>query len=201
MGYTRDENSLFLCGRLAEGLVAEHEAYGETLYVGAMDVMRLSGTVDTLPITVPGRIMQDVSPGDYIELRGQLRSYNRHYENGSRLLIRAFARDIAIKTEPVCCANSVLLTGSICRPTVFRVTPFCREITDILLAVNRDYKKADYIPCIAWGSAAHIAAGLSVGARIRIEGRLQSRSYTKTENGVSEVRTAYELSCTHLVQL
>ena len=94
--------------------------------------------------------------------------------------------------------NSVILTGCICRETVFRTTPFGREITDMLIAVNRDYKKADYIPCIAWGGAAHAAKELCIGARVRIEGRLQSRQYTKNENGIMLEKTAYELSIARL---
>lgn len=198
MGYTRDENGLFMRGRLTEPLIAEHEAYGETLYLGKMEIMRLSGAADTLPITVPGRLMRDFCVGDTIELSGELRSYNRRTDGANRLLLRAFAQRIEQCRADCGHINSVVLTGCICRETVFRITPFGREITDMLIAVNRDYKKADYIPCIAWGSAAHTAKELCVGARVRIEGRLQSRRYTKNENGIMLNKTAYELSCARL---
>ena len=170
MGYTRDENGLFMRGRLIEPLTAEHEAYGETLYLGKIEIMRLSGTAATLPITVPGRLMKGFRIGDTIEC------------------CRADCGHV----------NSVTLTGCICRETVFRTTPFGREITDMLIAVNRDYKKAAYIPCIAWGGAAHAAKELCIGARVRIEGRLQSRQYTKNENGIMLEKTAYELTIARL---
>lgn len=198
MGYTRDENGLFMRGRLIEPLTAEHEAYGETLYLGKIEIMRLSGTADTLPITVPGRLMRDFRTGDTIELSGELRSYNRQIGGVNRLLLRPFARRIECCRADCGHVNSVILTGCICRETVFRTTPFGREITDMLIAVNRDYKKADYIPCIAWGGAAHAAKELCIGVRVRIEGRLQSRQYTKNENGIMLEKTAYELSIARL---
>lgn len=198
MSYTRDENGLFMRGRLIEPLTAEHEAYGETLYLGKIEIMRLSGTADTLPITVPGRLMRDFRTGDTIELSGELRSYNRQIGGTNRLLLRPFARRIECCLADCGHVNSVILTGCICRETVFRTTPFGREITDMLIAVNRDYKKADYIPCIAWGGAAHAAKELCIGARVRIEGRLQSRQYTKNENGIMLEKTAYELSIARL---
>ena len=119
-------------------------------------------------------------------------------DGANRLLLRPFARRIECCRADCGHANSVTLTGCICRETVFRTTPFGREITDMLIAVNRDYKKADYIPCIAWGGAAHAAKELCIGARVRIEGRLQSRQYTKNENGIMLEKTAYELSIARL---
>ena len=143
MGYTRDENGLFMRGRLIEPLTAEHEAYGETLYLGKIEIMRLSGTADTLPITVPGRLMRDFRTGDTIELSGELRSYNRQIGGTNRLLLRPFARRIECCRADCGHVNSVTLTGCICRETVFRTTPLGREITDMPIAVNSDYKKAD----------------------------------------------------------
>lgn len=198
MSYTRDENELIMRGTLVKPLIAEHEAYGETLYVGAIEILRLSGKADTLPITVPARAMKQLYVGDTVELGGELRSYNRHVDGASRLLIRPFAKRIARCDNQSVPLNTVSLSGSVCRPTVFRVTPFGREITDMLIAVNRSHGKADYIPCIAWGSAAHAAKELSVGTRVSIEGRLQSREYTKNENGSALAKTAYELSCIRL---
>ncbi len=198
MSYTRDENGLIMRGTLVRPLTAEHEAYGETLYVGAIEILRLSGTADTLPITVPARAMKPLSLGDTVEIGGELRSYNRHMDGASRLLIRPFAKRIVRVDGQLAPLNMVTLSGSVCRPTVFRVTPFGREITDLLIAVNRSHGKADYIPCIAWGSAAHAAKELSVGTRISVEGRLQSREYTKNENGSTYAKTAYELSCIRL---
>ena len=64
--------------------------------------------------------------------------------------------------------NQVYLNGFICKPPIYRKTPFGREISDILVAVNRAYNKSDYIPCIAWGRNARYIANLEVGANIHI---------------------------------
>ena len=205
MEHYADQNSARMRGSLAGGLMADHSAYGETIYAGTLCVPRLSGTVDRLPLTVPGRLVNELPSGTTIAVRGQVRSYNRHTETGSRLLLTVFAREV----EPLCeleaddlPQNEVLLVGSLCKPPVFRTTPFMREIADLLLAVNRAYRKADYIPCIAWGRAARLAAELPVGCKVRLEGRLQSRVYTKTlSDGSATERTAYELSCAALEPL
>jgi len=95
--------------------------------------------------------------------------------------------------------NDVELCGAICKPVIYRTTPFSREIADVLLAVNRRYGKSDYLPCIAWGRNARFAATLEVGERIIIHGRLQSRTYQKAlPDGTSEQRTAYEISCSSI---
>ena len=93
--------------------------------------------------------------------------------------------------------NEIELIGYVCKPTVYRITPFKREIADVLIAVNRAYHKSDYIPCITWGKNAKFAAGLEVGDKIYAFGRIQSRDYKKRfEDGTEEIRTAYEVSIT-----
>ena len=98
--------------------------------------------------------------------------------------------------------NQIILNGYICKEPVYRVTPFEREITDILLAVNRPHNKSDYIPCIAWGRNAKFASKLKVGSNVQIYGRVQSRDYQKklSETQIVE-RTAYEVSVTKLETL
>ena len=70
----------------------------------------------------------------------------------------------------------------------------------MILAVNRRYSRADYLPCIAWGSLAHLCGSLTVGDRVRLTGRLQSRLYNKTIEGRLEERTAFEVSIMSLTQ-
>ena len=63
-----------------------------------------------------------------------------------------------------------------------------------MLAVPRAFHRADYLPCIFWGRIAQEASQCHTRDVISIQGRLQSRIYTKmTENGAEE-RTAYEIS-------
>ena len=91
--------------------------------------------------------------------------------------------------------NVIEITGYVCKEPVFRTTPFNREISDVLLAVNRSYNKSDYLPCIAWGRNARYCQNLAVGENVKIWGRIQSRQYEKKfDDGTSEIRRAYEVS-------
>ena len=127
-----------------------------------------------------------------VEIEGEVRSFNNKSGHGSRLVITLYARSVAPGEGEH--ANDLVLAGVLCKPPVLRRTPLGRDICDLMLAVNRRYGRADYLPCIAWGALAQRCAGLEVGDGVRIEGRLQSRGYTKVENGISQERTAYEVS-------
>lgn len=191
-----ENNSVCVCGIVHEDAEFDHRLYGEAFYSVKLYVARLSGVGDVLPVTIPNRVcprMPEV--GEQIRIYGQLRSYNKRSENGNRLVITLFARAVeAADGEPH--QNEVELTGFLCKPVMFRTTPFMREISDILLAVNRSYNKSDYLPCIAWGRNAHFAKDIPVGARLHVQGRLQSRIYQKAlDDGAITERTAYEVSC------
>ena len=69
----------------------------------------------------------------------------------------------------------------------------------LILAVNRRYGRADYLPCIAWGKVAAKIAEMQVGDRLTLEGRVQSRTYIKQTDAGSEERTAYEVSVMQLL--
>ena len=166
-----------------------------------MDILvkRLSDSEDRIPVMVSERLIDITQDyvGEYIEIHGQFRSYNRHEEKRNRLVLSVFAREVKFvgeeeETVPV---NQIFLDGYICKPPVYRKTPLGREIADLLMAVNRPYGKSDYIPCICWGRNARYAGNLSVGSRIQLWGRIQSREYQKRvgENNVVS-RVAYEIS-------
>ncbi len=197
MQNAEESNSICLRGSVESEPVCDHVLYGESFYGFTLIVPRLSGVMDALPVTLPGRMPFHPKKGDYIDVEGQLRSYKKRLENGSRLIVTVFAKNVAYSDEEP--ENYVELSGFVCRPVVFRTTPFLREIADILLAVNRPYSKSDYIPCIAWGRNARFARDLSVGTPLHITGRMQSRNYTKAypDGNVTE-RTAYEVSCTSI---
>ncbi|MCR4718375.1 MAG: single-stranded DNA-binding protein, partial [Firmicutes bacterium] len=178
------------------------EIYGEKFYIFTLNIPRLSGTSDKVKIMVSDRLLADteVLTGDVIEVDGQFRSYN-DYENGdNRLVLTVFAKDIRKSGEgkeknP----NSLYLNGFICKEPVYRTTPFGREITDLLLAVNRSYNKSDYIPVIAWGRNARYCKNINIGDNIKVWGRIQSRIYQKhiSEEEVIE-KTAYEVSVSRM---
>jgi len=193
-------NALHLSGTVVGTPVVGHEAFGEKFFYLTLAVPRLSGAQDELPITLSERLLDGamLREGDHLAIEGQVRSYNKIIDGTGRLLITAFAQRI-VETDERENPNQVQLTGTLCKAPAYRTTPFGREIADMMLAVNRAYGKSDYIPCITWGRSARFAAKLSVGDRISLTGRLQSRAYQKQmPDGNVVEKTAYEVSVGHL---
>ncbi|SHJ61204.1 Single-stranded DNA-binding protein [Clostridium amylolyticum] len=190
-------NKIYLEGTVVSKLSFSHEMYGEGFYTFDMEVMRLSDTKDMLNITVSERIITDVdlTIGNDIIVEGQLRSYNKFVDGANKLILTVFARNIEPCLEKSKNPNEIFLDGYICKEPVYRTTPFGREISDVLLAVNRAYNKSDYIPTIAWGRNSRFCQTLSVGDNIRVWGRLQSREYQKKVSDTEVIRkVAYEVS-------
>jgi len=197
-------NSVFLSGKVASRPVLSHHIYGEGFYTFTLEVPRLSGEKDMLPITVSERIKNGVllSENESITVAGQIRSYNKIVDGTSRLVLTVFVKHILTACPEERNPNEISLSGYICKPTTYRITPFKREITDILLAVNRAYNRSDYIPLITWGRNARYAGDLKVGDKIKISGRIQSREYEKHhKDGETEVRTAYEVSVSRIEKI
>ena len=198
-----ENNHLVLVGKVTSEKIFSHEIYGESFYIFSVEVPRLSDISDVIPITVSERLLTnlDLSIGTDVIVEGQFRSYNS-YENGkSRLVLTVFAKEVRMREinseedEKINVSNEVILVGYLCKPTIYRQTPFGREIADILLAVNRAYNKSDYIPCIAWGRNARFCEQLTVGTAVKIIGRVQSRNYEKKlEDGTIISKVAYEVS-------
>ena len=189
-------NRIIAVGRLEGGLELSHEVMNEPFYTGTLLVKRLSGAVDRLPVTIPGKLM-GLLPEENAQLlmTGQVRSYNKVVEGAGRLMVTLFVQGISPSPDNDT-LNKVSLTGALCKPPIYRSTPFGREICDMMLAVNRAFGKSDYIPCIAWGRNAQYASRFNVGDRVRLTGRLQSREYQKLlESGEYLSRNAYEVSC------
>ena len=201
-----ENNNLRLVGKVTNEKTFSHEVYGETFYRFTMEVARLSGTSDLIPITISERLLTtfDLSIGRKVVVYGQFRSYNTYENDRSRLVLTVFAKEILyyeeagieeIKEGQPKVSNEVSLIGYLCKPPVYRETPFGREITDILLAVNRAYNKSDYIPCISWGRNARFCKNMKPGEEVKVSGRVQSRPYEKKyEDGTVETRMAYEVS-------
>ena len=192
-----ENNSIYIAGKVTEECVFSHEVYGEGFYLFKISSERLSENEDILPITVSERLIdkQSLKLGTRVEVIGQLRSYNNYGNKKNKLVLTIFAREINLLEEDTeQNPNQIFLNGFICKPPVYRKTPFGREICDILVAVNRAYNKSDYIPCIAWGRNARYLSNLSVGENIKIWGRVQSRKYQKKVEDTVEERIAYEVS-------
>ena len=188
-------NRITIRGSLAALPVFSHENHGRRFFRFALDVPRLSGTSDTLQVVASEELLSsvEITEGELVQVSGQVRSFNSRQTAGRKLIISVYAEEMALcGGEPV---NQVALEGAICKAPVFRRTPLGREICDIMLAVNRPYRRTDYLPCILWGRTAQEVSRLEVGARLTLTGRLQSREYIKVlEDGGSERRTAYEVS-------
>lgn len=192
-----ENNQVHLRGKMVTGFSFSHELLGEGFYTAQVTVDRLSEVTDTIPIMVSERLI-DVTQdyiGKYVEIRGQFRSYNQYNEEHNRLILHVFATKMEILEEEDYPINKIYLDGYICKPTVYRKTPLGREISYVLLAVNRSYHKSDYIPCICWGRNARYASSLEVSSHLQMEGRIQRREYSKRISETeTESRTAYEVS-------
>lgn len=190
-------NLVQITGVVVEEGVFSHEVYGEGFYTFRIASERLSEQEDILPITISERLLvnQEIKMGVCVHIVGQLRSYNNYTGNKSRLVLTVFAREVTVLEPSVQKnENEIILNGFICKPAIYRKTPFGREISDILVAVNRAYNKSDYIPCITWGRNARYVATLPVGTEVKIWGRIQSRVYQKKHDIEVEERVAYEVS-------
>lgn len=180
-----------------------HSHRGENFYNFILKINRLSNIADHIVVTISEKLLGivEILPGREVEISGQFRSYNNYNGEGNKLILTLFVHDIkeADEFSDMENPNRIYLNGYICKQPVYRTTPFGREITDIILAVNRPHGKSDYIPCICWGRNAKYAQSLQVGDNIEITGRIQSRDYQKKlENGDSITKTAFEVSVSRL---
>lgn len=203
-----ENNYLTLVGKVTGEKKFSHEIYGEKFYVFNLEIPRLSGNEDIIPITVSERLATNemLTQGKRLLVKGQFRSYNSYENEKNRLILTVFAKDVTELEEEIeeeenemvkkdTTTNEVVLLGYICKKPIYRQTPFGREIADILLAVNRAYNKSDYIPSIAWGRNARFCQNLEIGTKVKLVGRVQSRMYEKKfEDGTVESRVAYEVS-------
>ena len=215
-----ENNYLTLVGKVTSEKSFSHEIYGERFYSFDLEIPRLSGAADIIPVTASERLFTDemMQIGTKLLIKGQFRSYNSYENEKNKLILTVFAKDIekldekeeqendanieengeverkeAFKKDYI--TNEVVLVGYICKKPIYRQTPFGREIADLLLAVNRAYNKSDYIPSIAWGRNARFCQNLEVGTEVKIVGRVQSRNYEKKlEDGSIIKKVAYEVS-------
>ena len=196
----KNNNKVYIRGEILSQANFSHEVYGEGFYEMLVLVKRLSGQADILPVTISERLIEekDLQVGSILSAIGQFRSYNKMVDGKSKLMLTVFVREL-LPIDESKNPNSIVLSGYICKEPIYRTTPFNREISDILIAVNRAYNKSDYIPCIAWGRNARFVKNLKVGDFITISGRIQSREYQKkfSETDIKTM-TAYEVSINKL---
>lgn len=190
-----DNNKVSLIGKVVSVPIFSHELYDEKFYEFMLEVPRLSEYSDNIPLTVSDRLLKigNLNVGSTISVSGQFRSYNKLVDGRSRLMLTVFVRDLMTATTQN--PNVIELKGYICKPPIYRTTPFDREICDMLIAVNRAYNKSDYIPCIAWGRNARFIKESAVGQKLALSGRIQSRTYVKKISETESItKVAYEVS-------
>jgi len=199
-----ESNLAELCGAVLSELRFSHKTYGEIFYTFVLGIERRSGYMDEINIMVSERLIfeQTLRINDFVEIKGQVRTYNEFTEGKNKLNVVVFAKEICISDNFGYNENYIYLEGFLCKPPLKRTSPLGRDICDLMLAVNRMYNKSDYIPCIAWGRNAGYAEQLGVGTKLAIEGRIQSREYRKKfDDGTSEMRKAYEVSVVKLEEI
>ena len=186
-------NKIVLAGLVTEEPTFSHEVHGEKFYRFYLSSSRQSGYCDVLMCTVPEIIKNGINEGNMVKVLGEIRTRNVHEDDKSHLEVTVFVKEVLLYEKD---ENNVELDGFICKEPVYRETPFGRQITDLIVASNRERNyKSDYIPCIAWGRNAIRTSEFNVGTRVKVSGRLQSREYNKKiDDETYEVRTAYELS-------
>ncbi|WP_295858204.1 single-stranded DNA-binding protein [uncultured Oscillibacter sp.] len=190
-------NEVELCGTVAAPPVFSHENHGVRFYRVPLAVARLSGQMDTLPLLVRAPLPPEAQPGARVRALGQLRSYNNRTGPGSRLVLTVHVSSLDLWDGEA--VNRVLLRGTLCKLPTLRRTPLGRSICDVMLAVGRRYGRADYLPLIVWGQLAQEVSLKAVGDTLGVEGRFQSRVYTKVIDGTAQQKTAYEVSTMHLL--
>ena len=200
-----ENNIITLTGTVETEAAYSHSVLDEKFYTFMLRVPRLSQNDDILPVTIAEHQLDSmlIKEGNKIKVKGQLRSYNKYTSLKTRLILTVFAKGIApAYADDTENPNEIFINGFICKAPIYRRTPFGREITDLIVAVNRAFNRSDYIPAIAWGKNAVFSENLEVGSNVMLWGRLQSRNYNKRiSEDETEQRTAYELSITKIEKL
>lgn len=194
MEKTFERNQVLLRGTVDSPPRFSHENHDRRFCTFPLRVQRLSGNEDIVNVVADYELLEAVDPngGDSLCVAGELRSFNNRSGCGSKLIISIYAQQLTVEEgEDI---NQVSVVGTICKEPVFRTTPLGRDICDLMLAVNRRYRRTDYLPVIAWGRTAREMSALSVGTQLHVQGRIQSRKYIKVMGDESQERTAYEIS-------
>ena len=190
-------NTIKVAGTIIQEPIYNNTTFGEKFYTSLISVERTSGTCDVLPITVSELLVNEIKKGEKVVLYGDIRTRNRYIDIKRRLAVQIFVQGTS-EYEGYD-TNVVAIDGFICKKPVYRTTPKGCEITDMILASNRQYPwVSDYIPCVTWGRNARRADRMEVGTEVIANGRFQSRSYIKRADGTLKNMTAYEVSCSQI---
>lgn len=178
-----------------------HEIKGKTYYKGFVDVERVSCTIDEVPIVFERSL--GIEDGQFYNMTGAINTENMHDENGNHhLLVYVYIYKLdSIGANPfnLIGLNNVKYDCTIVKKNPSRVTPLEKTVCDFVAAINYPNGRTAYVPCICWYETARWLDTIELYSKVTIYGRFQSRVYTKVlEDGTSEDRTAYEISCSDI---
>ena len=199
------ENAVGMAGRIAGEIERQPDIYGTRgLKRFSLEISRADGSrQDSDRVIViygqeaeatPGKL----TDGAYVMVMGKMQTYKE--VPGGRIVVFVLAEYVGVVSEQVEQQNGVYLEGDVARKPIHRTTPKGRKITEVTVKVPSAFTEGyfSFIPTICWGSDAEAAAEYQEGARVALEGRLQSRDYTKRLEGVEVTLTAYEVSARHI---
>ena len=187
-----ETNKITLAGFIGD-ITYSHSTLGEDFYDAYISVRRESEATDELRLVIPSVIASNLVSGNEYTVHGEIRTRNDRENTKKKLDVFVFVKEVGEYAGYD--INEAEFIGFVCKKPIIRKTPFGRTITDYLLAVNRQFGKSDYIPCISWGRSAVRMENVEVGTKILVRGRMQSRVYNKRLSETeSEERVAYELS-------
>lgn len=191
-----NNNSIQLTGKLVEAPAYAFDDGCKGWYSAMIDVPRLSNAVDRIPVLLPeSQLKKPLKAGDSVRVHGDVRTNNYLRDNGSTKLAINIRAEKLLDADDRENNNLVRIIGNICKAPAFHVSPFGREITDMMIAVTAEPGHTDFIPAVAFGSVARWSQHLATGDRVQILGRMQSRPYIKRfEDGSCEDRVAYEVT-------
>ena len=116
-------NTITIRGELQSLPQFSHENHGRRFYRLILEVPRLSGTIDYLPVITEQRILDQIDPtaGSMLTVTGQIRSHNHRTDGVRHLMIFVFASDIipedlalygGVLPKSCLCATQGILYGS-----------------------------------------------------------------------------------------
>jgi hypothetical protein len=192
-------NSVVIAGKRIDDYKFYYSILGEKLYKTNIEVERISGKSDIIPVVISEKILtNEIKEADFLAFKGQIRTYNNSLGN---VEVYFFAKELEIP-EVKEHINQVELKGYVCKKADLRTTYSERKITSFIMAVNREYEKSDYLPVITWGKNAIYISNQDVSTKIKIIGRFQSRNYLKKNNeGIKEEKTTFEISSSQVLIL
>ena len=125
---TAKTNDVLLEGTVSGQPEFSHENHGARFYRFFLEIPRLSGQADLLPVLLPEPMLAQTVPNTPLRVRGQLRSFNNRSGVGNKLVLTVYAQELQPGTGGPC--NQITLSGPLGKPPILRRTPLATRICD-----------------------------------------------------------------------